>query len=170
MWSQLTNNSAVIYAAGGVSRNPATDELIATYPYQTPEEVEGMLRANAAAFRVWRDIPMGKRVAAYHRLAAALRDRSESLAAIITAEKTGSAIGAARRGREQCRNHRLARQTGPRGPRRRTSFCRRAMIRCTCPTRPMIFALSGLCSVRNNRNAASPSAPPAQDVIVQPSV
>jgi succinate-semialdehyde dehydrogenase len=45
---------------------------------------------------VWRDTPLGERVAAYHRLAATLRDRSEALAAIVTAEKTGSAIGAAR--------------------------------------------------------------------------
>jgi succinate-semialdehyde dehydrogenase len=35
MTSQATNNPAVIYAAGAVSRNSATDELIATYPYQT---------------------------------------------------------------------------------------------------------------------------------------
>jgi succinate-semialdehyde dehydrogenase len=95
MSSQPTNNPAVIYAAGAVSRNPATDELIATYPYQTQEEVEATLRANAAAFRVWRDTPMAERVAAYHRLAATLRDRSENLAAIITAEM-GKTIGAAR--------------------------------------------------------------------------
>ncbi|TQI65362.1 succinate semialdehyde dehydrogenase [Bosea sp. AK1] len=95
MSSQPTNNPAVIYAAGAVSRNPATDELIATYPYQTPEEVEATLRANATAFRVWRDTPMAERVAAYHRLAATLRDRSETLAAIITAEM-GKTIGAAR--------------------------------------------------------------------------
>lgn len=95
MSSQPTNNPAVIYAAGAVSRNPATDALIATYPYQTPEEVEATLRANAAAFRVWRDMPMGERVATYRRLAATLRDRSETLAAIITAEM-GKTIGAAR--------------------------------------------------------------------------
>jgi succinate-semialdehyde dehydrogenase len=95
MSSHPTNNPAVIYAAGAVSRNPATDELIATYPYQTPAEVETTLRANAAAFRVWRDTPMAERVAAYRRLAATLRDRSETLAAIITAEM-GKTIGAAR--------------------------------------------------------------------------
>jgi succinate-semialdehyde dehydrogenase len=35
MMSQAINNPAVIYAPGAVSRNPATDELIATYPYRT---------------------------------------------------------------------------------------------------------------------------------------
>jgi len=92
---QPTNNPAVIYAAGAVSRNPATDELIATYPYQTPEEVEATLRASAAAFRLWRETPMAERLATYRRLAATLRDRSETLAAIITAEM-GKTIGAAR--------------------------------------------------------------------------
>jgi succinate-semialdehyde dehydrogenase len=89
------NSPAIVYANGAVSRNPATDELIATYPYQTPEQVEAVLRATAAAFRVWRDTPMAERVAAYRRLAATLRERSEPLAALITAEM-GKTIAAAR--------------------------------------------------------------------------
>lgn len=68
------------------SRNPATGELIATYALQTPGEVEQLLDANAAAFRLWRATPMRERVTAYGRLAATLRERSESLAALITAE------------------------------------------------------------------------------------
>jgi succinate-semialdehyde dehydrogenase len=86
---------AVVYASGGVSRNPATDELIATYPYQTADEVEATMQAGAEAFRVWRDTPMEQRVAAYRRLAETLRDRTEALAALITAEM-GKTIGAAR--------------------------------------------------------------------------
>jgi len=31
--SKATNNPAMIYATSAVSRNPATDELIAIYPY-----------------------------------------------------------------------------------------------------------------------------------------
>lgn len=92
--SHPANSPAVIYANGAVSRNPATDELIATYPYQSAEEVEAVLQANAAAFRVWRDMPMTERVAAYGRLAAMLRDRSEALAAIITAEMGKTIAGA----------------------------------------------------------------------------
>lgn len=83
------------------SRNPATGELIATYPFQTAPEVERMLDANAAAFRLWRATPMRERVAAYRRLSAILRQRSESLAAILTAEM-GKTIAAARAEIEKC--------------------------------------------------------------------
>jgi len=93
--SNSANSPATVYANAAVSRNPATGELIATYPYQTAAEVEATLRASAAAFGMWRATPMSERVAAYHRLAATLRDRSEVLASIITAEM-GKTIGAAR--------------------------------------------------------------------------
>jgi succinate-semialdehyde dehydrogenase len=83
------------------SRNPATGELIATYAFQTPAEVECMLDANAAAFRLWRATPMRERVAAYRRLSAILRQRSEPLAAILTAEM-GKTIAAARAEVEKC--------------------------------------------------------------------
>lgn len=83
------------------SRNPATGELIATYPFQTQSEVEQLLDANGAAFRLWRATPMAERVLAYRRLAATLRERSESLAALITAEM-GKTLGAARGEVEKC--------------------------------------------------------------------
>jgi succinate-semialdehyde dehydrogenase len=75
--------------------------LIATYPYQTADEIERLLDAGAAAFRLWRATPMNKRVAAYGRLAAILRDRSGTLAALITSEM-GKTIGAARSEVEKC--------------------------------------------------------------------
>jgi succinate-semialdehyde dehydrogenase len=84
-----------------VSRNPATDDLIATYPYQSAPEVEIMLDQNAAAFRLWRATPMRERVAAYDRLTAVLRDRSETLASLITAEM-GKTLAAARAEVEKC--------------------------------------------------------------------
>jgi len=87
--------------AVATSRNPATGELIATYPYQTPDEVERLLDAHAAAFRLWRATPMHERVAAYRRLSATLRDRSETLAALITSEM-GKTIAAARGEVEKC--------------------------------------------------------------------
>jgi succinate-semialdehyde dehydrogenase len=93
--SNPIHNPATAYATGAVSRNPATDELIATYPYQTPDEVEATLSENKIAFGIWRATPMAERVAAYRRLASTLRDRSEVLAAIITAEM-GKTISAAR--------------------------------------------------------------------------
>jgi len=89
--SQLNTNPA----ANAVSRNPATGELIATYAFQTPAEVERLLDDNAAAYRLWRATPMAERVAAYRRLAEALRQNAENLAAVITAEM-GKTISAAR--------------------------------------------------------------------------
>jgi succinate-semialdehyde dehydrogenase len=83
------------------SRNPATGALIATYPFQTPSEVERLLDANAAAYRLWRATPMLERVAAYSRLSATLRERSETLAALLTAEM-GKTIAAARAEVEKC--------------------------------------------------------------------
>lgn len=91
----------VAYAAEAVSRNPATDALIARYPYQSPAEVEQVLQAGAAAFLLWRDTPMAQRVATYRRLATVLSEGSETLAALITAEM-GKPIGAARAEVEKC--------------------------------------------------------------------
>ncbi len=88
-------------ASTAISRNPATGALIATYPYQTAAEVEQLLDASASAFRLWRATPMIERVAAYRRLSATLRDRSEKLAALITLEM-GKTIAAARGEVEKC--------------------------------------------------------------------
>ncbi len=83
------------------SRDPSTGELIATYAFQTPNDVERVLEESAAAFRMWRATPMRERVAAYRRLSATLRERSEPLAALITAEM-GKTIVAARAEIEKC--------------------------------------------------------------------
>lgn len=84
-----------------ISRNPANGELIATYAFQTPDEVERTLRQGASAFRLWRATPLVERVAAYHRLAAVLRERSDTLAATITREM-GKTIDAAHAEVEKC--------------------------------------------------------------------
>lgn len=86
---------------GAISRNPATGEHIADYPFQTPAEVERLLQENAAAQRLWRATPMVQRVAAYRRLSATLRERAAELAALITAEM-GKTAGAARAEVEKC--------------------------------------------------------------------
>ncbi|MEX6663758.1 NAD-dependent succinate-semialdehyde dehydrogenase [Pseudomonas sp. W2-17] len=93
--------SPISAANVATSRNPATGELIATYPFQTQTDVEQLLDVNAAAFRLWRATPMRERVAAYRRLADTLRERSESLAALITAEM-GKTLAAARGEVEKC--------------------------------------------------------------------
>jgi succinate-semialdehyde dehydrogenase len=89
------------FTAGATSRNPATGELIAQYAFQTADEIERMLDNNDAAFRLWRATPMTERVATYRRLAATLRERSEELAALITAEM-GKTLAAARAEVEKC--------------------------------------------------------------------
>ncbi|WP_144112803.1 NAD-dependent succinate-semialdehyde dehydrogenase [Paraburkholderia sp. BCC1886] len=80
---------------GATSRNPATGEFIAHYAFQTADEVERLLENNAAAYRLWRATPMTVRVETYRRLAATLRERSEALASVITAEM-GKTLAAAR--------------------------------------------------------------------------
>lgn len=95
------SNPNTPFIDSAISRNPATGELVATYAFQTPDEVERMLEDNAAAYRLWRATPMTERVAAYRRLSATLRDRSEALAALITAEM-GKTLAAARAEVEKC--------------------------------------------------------------------
>lgn len=97
----MSDLSPISTANVATSRNPATGELIATYPFQTQSEVEQLLDVNAAAFRLWRATPMRERVAAYRRLADTLRERSESFAALITADM-GKTLAAARGEVEKC--------------------------------------------------------------------
>lgn len=97
----MSDLSPISAANVATSRNPATGELIATYPFQTQTDVEQLLDVNAAAFRLWRATPMRERVAAYRRLADTLRGRSESFAALITAEM-GKTLAAARGEVEKC--------------------------------------------------------------------
>ncbi|MFP3849442.1 NAD-dependent succinate-semialdehyde dehydrogenase [Pseudomonas sp. W5-01] len=93
--------STISTANVATSRNPATGELIATYPFQTQSDVEQLLDVNATAFRLWRATPMAERVSAYRRLAAILRERSEPFAALITAEM-GKTLAAARGEVDKC--------------------------------------------------------------------
>lgn len=84
-----------------ISRNPATGEAIATHPFQTAVEIAQLLDDHVVGARIWRAMPMSERVACYHRLSAVLRERSEALANLVTAEM-GKAIGAARGEIEKC--------------------------------------------------------------------
>jgi succinate-semialdehyde dehydrogenase len=95
------NTAALHTTSNSISLNPATGELINAYPFQTPQEVEQTLAANAAAFKVWRDTPMAERVACYQRLASTLRKQSEALALLITSEM-GKTIRESRGEVEKC--------------------------------------------------------------------
>ena len=95
------SNSKPSAATAAISRNPATGELIETYPFQTAAEVEQTLASCAAAYTTWRRVGLAERLACYGRLAATLRDRSEPLARLITAEM-GRTITLARYEVEKC--------------------------------------------------------------------
>lgn len=100
----MTSQAAVSASHAGpvaVSRNPATDEPIATYAFQTAAQVEALLEQNAAAFRIWRATPIHERVAAYRRLTTILRERIVPLAKLITAEM-GKTFAAAQAEVEKC--------------------------------------------------------------------
>lgn len=84
-----------------ISRNPATGNVIARHRFLAPDEVQRSLDRNATAFQEWRATPMDERVAAYHRLSAVLRGRTDALATLITAEM-GKTIAAARAEIEKC--------------------------------------------------------------------
>ena len=95
------SNQVADPATAAISRNPATGELIATYPFQTAGEIERMLDANRAAFERWRGVGMAERASLYGRLAGTLRERSETLARLATSEM-GKTIGEARAEVEKC--------------------------------------------------------------------
>jgi succinate-semialdehyde dehydrogenase len=97
----MMNTVASHTTSSSVSLNPATGELIKTYPFQTPEEVEHTLAANAAAFELWRDTPIAERAVCYRRLASTLRKRSEALAMLITSEM-GKTVRESRGEVEKC--------------------------------------------------------------------
>ncbi|MGI3777511.1 MAG: aldehyde dehydrogenase family protein, partial [Janthinobacterium lividum] len=48
-------------APGAVSRDPATGVVIERFAFQGSGEVERLLAGAEAAFRVWRDMPVGER-------------------------------------------------------------------------------------------------------------
>jgi succinate-semialdehyde dehydrogenase len=71
---------------GATSRNPATGEIIAHYPFQTPAEVEQTLAQSHAAFLTWRALSVADRAAVQRRLGDYLERHVDRLAAIITDE------------------------------------------------------------------------------------
>jgi succinate-semialdehyde dehydrogenase len=83
------------------SRNPATGEEIARFPFQTEAETETLLGEAERGYRGWRDAPVAARAAIYHRLATALRARSDAIAPVIT-EEMGKTLREAKAEIEKC--------------------------------------------------------------------
>jgi succinate-semialdehyde dehydrogenase len=89
------------FRSAAVSRNPATGELIRTYPHLASVEIEDALARNAIAAARWRDTSMEERVRCYQRLALTLRGQSDLLASRVTSEM-GKTIKSARMEIEKC--------------------------------------------------------------------
>jgi betaine-aldehyde dehydrogenase len=70
--------------------NPATGEVLAVFPRAGEREVDGAVRAAAAAFDGWRDTPPLQRVAALHALADRIEDADEL--GLIDVAENGSPI------------------------------------------------------------------------------
>ena len=77
------------------SINPATGELLASYPEHKSEEVGAALERAAAEFQNWRRLPAAERASLMRRLADVLEARADEWSRLMTLE-TGKPIVAAR--------------------------------------------------------------------------
>src|SRR5215831_10216587 len=68
------------------SRNPTTEEVLATFTPATAEQIEQGLSTASRTFRSWRGARFPERAALMRRMAAQLRQQKASLAELITAE------------------------------------------------------------------------------------
>jgi len=84
-----------------VSTNPATGRRLALYRRHTPTEVENIVSRSQDAFADWRAMPVRQRALALRSVAAALRQRRNTLAALLTAE-VGKPITQSRAEIEKC--------------------------------------------------------------------
>ncbi|MCG1030824.1 succinate-semialdehyde dehydrogenase [Bacillus amyloliquefaciens] len=82
-------------ATHALSINPANGETLAVWPWATTTEVEQALAQTDTAFRQWRSVPVAARAQKLRDLGAALRNRGEEMAQMITREM-GKPIAQAR--------------------------------------------------------------------------
>ena len=82
-------------ATHALSINPANGETLAVWPWATATEVEQALAQTDIAFRQWRSVPVAARAQKLRDLGAALRNRGEEMAQMITREM-GKPIAQAR--------------------------------------------------------------------------
>ena len=73
-------------ATHALSVNPATGETLAAYPWATSEEVEQAITLAEAGFRQWRGESVSHRAQKLRDLGAALRQRGEQMAQMISRE------------------------------------------------------------------------------------
>jgi succinate-semialdehyde dehydrogenase / glutarate-semialdehyde dehydrogenase len=75
--------------------NPATGAPMADLPMATEADLQEALTASHAGFDVWRSMDVEARGAILHKVAALIRERTESIATILTLEQ-GKPLGEAR--------------------------------------------------------------------------
>lgn len=84
-----------------VSRNPATGEIFARYPFDNSAEVELALARSMSGFSQWRRVPLAERARVLNQLAGALRNRMGEMSSMISLEM-GKPIAQARAEIEKC--------------------------------------------------------------------
>lgn len=82
-------------ATHALSINPANGETLAYWPWASASDVEQVLAKTTMGFRQWRTVPVGDRAQKLRDLGAALRNRGEEMAQMITREM-GKPIAQAR--------------------------------------------------------------------------
>ncbi|ESN13273.1 aldehyde dehydrogenase-like protein yneI [Enterobacter sp. MGH 24] len=82
----VEKNMTYSSATHALSVNPATGETLAAYPWATPEEVERAIAHSDAGYRQWRRESVSHRAQKLRDLGAALRNRAEEMAQIISRE------------------------------------------------------------------------------------
>ncbi|KRF22329.1 NAD-dependent succinate-semialdehyde dehydrogenase [Phycicoccus sp. Soil802] len=66
--------------------DPATAEVVQTFPYATDADIAAALGAAAAAFESWRTFPLAERAAIVKRVGALFTERASELGALVTRE------------------------------------------------------------------------------------
>jgi len=84
-----------------ISRNPATGEVFARYPFQDAAQLEQALSNAAAGFITWRATALEQRVALLRKMADVLRDSQEEMARMAALEM-GKPVAQGRAEVEKC--------------------------------------------------------------------
>lgn len=67
--------------------NPATQEVLARVPFATADEVNEAIRSAHAAFKTWKDTPIGARMRIMLKYQALIREHSPRIARTLSAEQ-----------------------------------------------------------------------------------
>lgn len=89
------------FSGAAQSLNPATGELLAKYPYETPEALDRLLDVATAGFKAWAATPVSTRLEVLGRMATILRRDNDKLANMASREM-GKPIAQARAEVEKC--------------------------------------------------------------------